>query len=236
MSLALSTALEKIGEYRSAFSACEIFVSEKLIFLQPATQLYPIEEKNLALLATFGSFCHIFTTPIAKAPGLILARFWAQAPFSTLFAPFSPIHVKQLVRSTLWDIWSKEWASIPTNLSAKAFFPAVRSANVLLERRYNATSTQLITGHCFLNSYLHLFGLSSSASCLCGAPSETIPHFILHCPIFSSLRSILVDVVSSSGHPWPPPLHIFPQCNLLWNVLAVFVSRSKRLTRKKRDL
>jgi hypothetical protein len=90
MSLALSTALEKIGEYRSAFSACEIFVSEKLIFLQPATQLYPIEEKNLALLATFGSFCHIFTTPIAKAPGLILARFWAQA-FFVLFRLCLPL-------------------------------------------------------------------------------------------------------------------------------------------------
>jgi len=236
MSLAFSTALEKIGEYRPAFSACEIFVSEQLIFMQPATQLYPIEARNLALLATFGSFCHIFTTAIAKSPGLILARFWAQAPspFSSLLVPFSPLHVKHLIRSTLWDIWSNEWSSIPTNFSAKAFFPVVRSANVLLERRTNATSTQLITGHCFLNSYLHRFGLSPSASCLCGAPSETIPHFILHCPIFSSLRSTLVDVVSSSGHPWPPPLHIFPQCNLLWNALTVFVSRSKRLIRKKR--
>ncbi len=65
MSLAFSTALEKIGEYRPAFSACEIFVSEKLVFLQPATQLYPIEARNLAFLATFGSFCHIFTTAIA---------------------------------------------------------------------------------------------------------------------------------------------------------------------------
>jgi hypothetical protein len=90
MSLALSTSLEKIGEYRPAFSACEIFVSEKLIFLQPVTQLYPIEERNLALLATFGSFCHIFTTPIAKAPGLILARFWAQA-FFVLFRLCLPL-------------------------------------------------------------------------------------------------------------------------------------------------
>jgi hypothetical protein len=111
----------------------------------------------------------------------------------------------------------------------------VRPFNVLIERRTNATSTHFITGHCFLNSYQHRFSLSPSASCLCGAPSETIPHFIIHCPIFSSLRSILVDVVSSSGHPWPPPLHIFPQCNFLWSALAVFVSRTKRLTRKKRE-
>jgi hypothetical protein len=90
MSLVFSTALEKIREYRQTFSACEVFVPEKLIFLQPATQHYPIEARNLALLATFGSFCHIFTTASAKSPGFILARFWAQSPspFSTLFAPF----------------------------------------------------------------------------------------------------------------------------------------------------
>jgi len=57
MSLAFSATLEKISKFRQSFSACEIFVSEELIFLQPTAALSPTEASNLALFASIGSFC-----------------------------------------------------------------------------------------------------------------------------------------------------------------------------------
>lgn len=235
MSLAFLAALEKVCGYRQFFSACEIFVTEKLVFLQPATALSHTEACNLALLNSLGSFCHVFNATSSNSPGLRLARFWAQSPspFLTSTAPSSHSHVKQTIRSKVWSIWNEEWSCLQTNLSAKAFFPSVSSAKALLRLRTNSATTQIITGHCFLNSHQHRFFSSPSASCHCGAPVETIQHFILHCPTFATLRSNLVDAVNSCGHTWPPPFNIFPQIDLLWNALVVFVLRTKRLSRKK---
>jgi hypothetical protein len=100
---------------------------------------------------------------------------------------------------------------LSTNARAKAFSPSVWSAKALLNRRTNATTTQIITGHCYLNSHQFRFGFSLSASCQCGAPVESIHHSIVHCPTYSSLRLSLVSAVSSSGHPWPPNFEIFSQ-------------------------
>ena len=98
-------------------------------------------------------------------------------------------HVKQIIRKKLWNVWRDEWSSLSTNSCAKACFLAIWSTKALLNLRTNATTTQIITSHCFLNSNQHRFSFSSTSSCPCGAPVESILHLIFHCPIFSSLSS-----------------------------------------------
>jgi hypothetical protein len=44
---------------------------------------------------------------------------------------------------------------LSTNACAKAFFPSVWSAKALLNRRTNATTTQIITGHCYLKTRIN---------------------------------------------------------------------------------
>ena len=44
---------------------------------------------------------------------------------------------------------------------------------------------QLPSGHIPLNAYLHRFKLVDSAKCpACGAPRETLQHFVLECPAY----------------------------------------------------
>jgi hypothetical protein len=185
-------------------------------------------------LASFGSFCHVFTTTSPASPGLALASFWANspAPFLTASSGMSTGLIKRLVRSHVSRIWNGEWVSSHGNLSVRSFFPDVNSAKVLLTRRTNAITTQLLTGHCFLNIHQYRFGFLPSASCSCGAPVESLPHFLFHCPIYSAHRTLLVDEVTSSDIPWPPDsLKLFCQSNLLWNSVVKFVLRTKRLAR-----
>jgi hypothetical protein len=227
-SLALSAALGIIRSFKYTYSSCEIFVANTQAFLQPATPLFPSELSNLATLASFGSFCHVFTTTSPASPGLALASFWANspAPFLTASSGMSTGLIKRLVRSHVSRIWNGEWVSSHGNLSVRSFFPDVNSAKVLLTRRTNAITTQL------LNIHQYRFGFLPSASCSCGAPVESLPHFLFHCPIYSAHRTLLVDEVTSSDIPWPPDsLKFFCQSNLLWNSVVKFVLRTKRLAR-----
>ena len=65
-------------------------------------------------------------------------------------------------------------------------------------------------------------------------PFESIPHFLFHCPTYSSLRTSLVEVATSFGTIWPPDsLQRLCQCDHLWNSVLKFVLRTKRLALAK---
>ena len=70
--LAFSEALSIICKYRTSHSSCEMFVADKQIYIQPASPLDPIEIGNLAILASLGSYCHVFTDTFPDSPGLFL--------------------------------------------------------------------------------------------------------------------------------------------------------------------
>ena len=53
--------------------------------------------------------------------------------------------------------------------------------NTISNRNTVATITQLRTGHCGLNYYLHRFGKSYSPYCECGKGKETLEHYLLEC-------------------------------------------------------
>ena len=48
----------------------------------------------------------------------------------------------------------------------------------------------LLTGHGYLNAFLHARGLSSNETCLCGSSSENAIHVLCECPLYSDLRDL----------------------------------------------
>ena len=63
-------------------------------------------------------------------------------------------------------------------------------------RSTTAKLTQLRTGHCGLNSYLHRFNITESAECECGEGKETHEHFLLVCKRYIEDRKILLQAKS----------------------------------------
>lgn len=104
---------------------------------------------------------------------------------------------------------------------------------MLLIRWTNAITAQVLTAHCFHKIHQHRLGFLSSASCSCGAPVESLPQFLFHCPIYSAHRTLLVEAVNSSNIPWPTSSIFFCKSNLLWNSVFKFFLRTKRLARGK---
>jgi ribonuclease HI len=61
-----------------------------------------------------------------------------------------------------------------------------------LAKTHISILTQLRTAHCPLNAHLHRIKQIDSPSCThCNAPSETVEHFLLHCPAFFQQRQTL---------------------------------------------
>jgi hypothetical protein len=59
-------------------------------------------------------------------------------------------------------------------------------------RRQCSVLTQRRTGHVGLNTYLHCCNLAASSHCLLCAVPETVPHFLLLCPVFRRQRLELI--------------------------------------------
>jgi len=51
-----------------------------------------------------------------------------------------------------------------------------------------------------LKSDAYRTGISTSSACECGYHSETVEHFILHCPKYDSEKLQLIDAVESLWH------------------------------------
>ena len=64
-----------------------------------------------------------------------------------------------------------------------------------LTRKQGATLTQLRTGHCGLNQYLHRFNITDDPHCACGHGIETVKHFLLDCRTHKNARKELREIV-----------------------------------------
>jgi len=62
------------------------------------------------------------------------------------------------------------------------------------ERRSNILATRLRLGWCQLNSTLAKFTITTRR-CACGATSETVAHFLLHCSLYTAARQSLTTAV-----------------------------------------
>ena len=66
---------------------------------------------------------------------------------------------------------------------------------------------------CTLNAYMSKLGIIACGKCQCGAPSETIKHYLLECPNYAALRREMLneteEICREAGH----------LCTDLYNIL-----------------
>jgi hypothetical protein len=93
--------------------------------------------------------------------------------------------------------WTSEWGTSP-RCRCLALFDTTSPSNAVslmydnLSRPQCSILSQLRTGHIGLNAYLHHIQCTPSPSCtLCSTP-ETVPHFLLLCPVYRCQRLQLI--------------------------------------------
>lgn len=92
--------------------------------------------------------------------------------------------------------WSSAWQDSPRHTLASKFhanLPSHAHANHLLKLPKQQTTMyiRLRTGHIGLNQHLHRIKKASSPKCRCGAPRETVAHYLTVCPCHNRARHIL---------------------------------------------
>ncbi|KAI8511854.1 hypothetical protein Bbelb_109540 [Branchiostoma belcheri] len=78
------------------------------------------------------------------------------------------------------------WNNLPKEVKETASLLQFKQSNIL--------ATRLRIGWCQLNSTLAKFNLTTRG-CACGATSETVAHFLLHCPLHAAARQDLATAV-----------------------------------------
>ena len=69
--------------------------------------------------------------------------------------------------------------------------------NEIPNRNVAAIITQLRTGRCGLNLYLHHFGFNESPYCKCGYGKENVEHYLMECRNYKKQRKKLLKDVGT---------------------------------------
>ncbi|XP_026328107.1 uncharacterized protein LOC113236312 [Hyposmocoma kahamanoa] len=98
--------------------------------------------------------------------------------------------VKRSIRMRTLDEWNQRYQNANTAGITKLFFPdAVAAHKIIKKIKPTGITTQLMTGHGGFSEYLNRFGCKDNPSCICEPGAlETIPHILLTCPVFASIR------------------------------------------------
>jgi len=108
----------------------------------------------------------------------------------------SPAAMKQNRSTQCIEKWKKKWAASPRgkhdhqleqSSPSKKFLEAI--SNPKLPRQASSLISQLRIAHVPLNAYLYRFKCVDKPQCpACGHSSETVEHFLLHCPAYAHER------------------------------------------------
>ena len=130
-------------------------------------------------------------------------------------------------------MWEIEWRS-EAHSTMSSFFPILD--DLVKAHRTSGFShvKRLITGHCTLKASLHRFGRSDSTQCDCGALSETVEHFVFHCPSYDTERAPLVDCCRAVLGVWPPKMKELGRHACVWAKFTSFVGNTGRLASNRR--
>jgi len=94
--------------------------------------------------------------------------------------------------------WQRQWDEHSKGRKTHEMIPNVGTKVVWPTKRDTAISYYRILLHdTLLKSDPFRTGISTSSICECGYHSETVEHFILHCPEYNSERLQLTDTVES---------------------------------------
>jgi hypothetical protein len=152
--------------------------------------------------------------------GLVYAEALLGGPCynSTVLLRPSKEAVKLDTRQYVQAIWIQEWTSSLHGANTRAFFPHVKSATIISRFHLSKQVVQILSGHSFLNSHQFRFGFVElgSPACECGAPIESIEHFLFFCPRFSHQRSPFQATCCSCNTIWPPSFSLIPENQVIW--------------------
>ncbi len=101
--------------------------------------------------------------------------------------------------------------------------------------KYLPETTQVLTGHSYLNYFLANIKVVDSHVCACKEETETIHHFLFSCRLHDDRRSVFRNAVDMANLSWPPKLADIPQSKLLWEAMESFIKQTKRLNKPKRQ-
>ena len=120
----------------------------------------------------------------------------------SLDVPLCATSFKSIITDRLWEKWDIEWKhDDKRNLAiiTREFFPSIQNARFLQRCFLYHETSQILTGHCLLNHYLYNIRKITSPACKCGAPDETVHHFVFNCQIYHLEREILLSSFRKAG-------------------------------------
>ena len=108
-------------------------------------------------------------------------------------APLTSIDIKRAVKDSCTVKWQNRWEASQTGRHMYDFHPTVKAkrkaANSIRTQRI---TSQLRTGYCYLNGYMHTVGLKDSPLCTCREP-ESVKHYIEDCEQHVEIRERLMS-------------------------------------------
>ena len=153
----------------------------------------------------------------------------------SLDVPLCATSFKSIITDRLWEKWDIEWKhDDKRNLAiiTREFFPSIQNARFLQRCFLYHETSQILTGHCLLNHYLYNIRKITSPACKCGAPDETVHHFVFDCQIYHFEREILLSSFRKAGKNFPCKLQEFSESIDLWHALIAFIKQSRRFDLK----
>ena len=152
-----------------------------------------------------------------------------------------PRHRTEIYRTSFFPSTSHLWNSLPeriqqtTSISAFKYFLSKNDAKIP-NYYYRGSRTEQVL-HCRLRNNMSnlnhdLFNrhLIENPSCRCGHPQETAEHFLLHCPLYTRIRTDTIAKLNQTIHTL---LHGDPVLTLdnntdIFSTVHTFISMSKR--------
>ena len=140
---------------------------------------------------------------------------------------------RKIISNSIWEEWNGKWQLASAGEQTRQFFPSVPECGQLSKLKPSSIMIQLLTGHCLLNDFLAKIKKIPSPKCICNLDNESVVHFLFNCPLYSTHRTPLIQLVQQKGLPWPPDLHLLLSDEILWSAMNSFVVASKRFIRPK---
>ena len=124
-----------------------------------------------------------FTRPLTSEPMLfILKEAVVEAEnMPEVCTPLTSIDIKRAMKDSCTVKWQNRWEASQAGRHMYDLHPSVKAkkkaANSIPTQRI---TSQLRTGYCYLNGYMHTVGLKDSPLCTCGEP-VSVKHYIEDC-------------------------------------------------------
>ncbi|XP_045022932.1 uncharacterized protein LOC123466904 [Daphnia magna] len=202
-------------------------------FSRHFSKLSLIKRLCLEMLAPSRDRIRLINCQLSKSVGLQLAFAGCPLPGDSLHNLPKLLPSKSSARLSIKkiadELWDSEWQSCSNGKKTKKFFPTIESARLIPSHLLCRQITQVLTGHSLLKEHQFRFKFANSPVCTCGSPTETVEHFIFHCPLICTQRLPFTETCISTDGSWPRPLHSIPSNPILWVAFWQFVRSTKRL-------